>query len=166
MLKTKYADSHGVFKQGVYEGGFELVGFKCYTSRGVLVLAKDLLHGRMVTLKISLSVELSQGYEEELRKSYEAASLSQSTLVNVFSLIRTDSRCLLVMEDLQSFESLSQLFLTELSQAKRLSIAKVLLKEVSALNQLGFFHNNLNASNVLLSKEGKLKIHEGDCISR
>ena len=70
------------------------------------------------------------------------------------------------MEDLQSFETLSQLFLTELSQAKRLSIAKVLLKEVSALNQLGFFHNNLNASNVLLSKEGKLKIHEGDCISR
>ena len=70
------------------------------------------------------------------------------------------------MEDLQSFESLSQLFLTELSQAKRLSIAKALLKEVSALNQLGVFHNNLNASNVLLSKEGKLKIHEGDCISR
>ena len=53
-----------------------MVSFKSYTSRGVLVLAKDLLYERMVTLKISLSVELSQGYEEELRKSYEAASLN------------------------------------------------------------------------------------------
>ena len=127
MLKAKYADSHGVFKQGVYEGGLELAGFKGSTPRGVLVLAKDLLYGRMVTLKISLSVELSQGYEEELRNSYEAASLSQSTIVNVFSLIRTDSRCLLVIEDLQSFESLSQLFLTEMSQAKSLSLSKALL---------------------------------------
>ena len=44
-------------------------GFRYSTHRGIVVSAKDLLYGQAVTLKISLSVDLSQGYEEEFRNS-------------------------------------------------------------------------------------------------
>ena len=98
--------------------------------------------------------------------SYEAASLKQSTIVNVFSLICSESRCLLVMEDLQEYEPLNQLLLTDLTSARRFSMAKNLLKAVSSLNSLGIFHNNLNASNVMFSKKGLVKVHEGDIISK
>ena len=62
VMRKRFVDSDLIFSSGVYETGIELVGFKCYTPRGILVLAKDLIYGRRITIKISLSVQLSEGY--------------------------------------------------------------------------------------------------------
>jgi hypothetical protein len=70
------------------------------------------------------------------------------------------------MEDLQAFEPLNQLLLTDLTSIKRFSVAKSLLKAVSSLNSMGLFHNNLNAANVMISRKCQVKVHEGDVISR
>ena len=70
------------------------------------------------------------------------------------------------MEDLQSFTPLNQILLQDMTDAKRLQITKTLLKEISQLNSIGVFHNNLSAFNVMLSKKSEIKIHETDCLSR
>jgi hypothetical protein len=45
-------------------------------------------------------------------------------------------------------------------------VTEALLKAFSYLNSLGVFHNNLTATNVMLSKKSEVKVHESDCMSR
>ena len=52
-----------------------------------------------------------------------------------------------------------------MTDAKRLQVTKILLKEISQLNSIGVFHNNLSAFNVMLSKKSEIRIHETDCLS-
>ena len=72
----------------------------------------------------------------------------------------------MVLEDLDEFTPLNEIMVNDLTDAKRLSITKALLKNFSYLNSLGVFHNNLNLFNVMLSKRSEVKVQELDSMSR
>ena len=58
------------------------------------------------------------------------------------------------------------MIVNDLTDAKRLQMTKAILKALSYINSLGVFHNNLNLSNVMLSKRSEVKVHELDSMSR
>lgn len=72
----------------------------------------------------------------------------------------------MVLEDLDGFSPLNEMLSQDLTDAKRLSVTKALLKAFSYLNSLGVFHNNLSVMNVMLSKKSEVKVHESDYMSR
>ena len=72
----------------------------------------------------------------------------------------------MVLEDLDEFTPLNEIMVNDLTDAKRLSITKALLKNFSYLNSIGVFHNNLNLFNVMLSKRSEVKVQELDSMSR
>ena len=72
----------------------------------------------------------------------------------------------MVLEDLDEFTPLNEIMVNDLTDAKRLSMTKALLKNFSYLNSIGVFHNNLNLFNVMLSKRSEVKVQELDSMSR
>ena len=72
----------------------------------------------------------------------------------------------MVLEDLDEFTPLNEIMVNDLTDAKRLSMTKALLKNFGYLNSIGVFHNNLNLFNVMLSKRSEVKVQELDSMSR
>src|SRR5271167_3131264 len=145
----------------VYNGRYELRNQIARGGTAQVYLARDLILGRAVALKV-LFPELSTDHtfvERFRREAQAAANLSHPNIVPVFDWGQSDSTYFIVMEYVDG-EALSAIIRTQapLDQTQAASISSDIAKALSYAHRHGVVHRDVKPGNVLITSDGQVKV--------
>ncbi len=125
---------------------------------GKVYLAQDNKLERQVAIKELTALSGEQSLEHALAEARILARLSHANIIQIYNVYEQDNQAALVMEYFHS-QSLSQYQNeNQLSMVAKLELLRQLTAGLKTAHQHGIIHCDLKPSNVLVNKQGQLKI--------
>ncbi|QBG36863.1 serine/threonine-protein kinase [Litorilituus sediminis] len=125
---------------------------------GKVYLAQDNKLERQVAIKELTALSGEQSLEHALAEARILARLSHANIIQIYNVYEQNNQAALVMEYFHS-QSLSQYQKeNQLSMVEKLELLRQLTSGLKAAHQHGIIHCDLKPSNILINKQGQLKI--------
>ncbi len=126
---------------------------------GVVYLAKDNRLGRKVALKflpshVAVKPEDRKRFEQEARA---AAALNHPNIAQVFA-IEEDRELFIVMEYVEGVLLSEVIQDNRLSLEEKIDVAEQIARGLRAAHAKGIFHRDIKASNIMIDRDGRVKI--------
>jgi serine/threonine protein kinase len=151
----------GIVTELSQKGGFEVLEMIGAGGMGAVVKARDQKLRRTVALKFLPPDFLSHPEDAaELRREAElASSIAHENVVQIFSWHEVDNVPFYAMEYIEG-ETVDQMVMRrdQLDPIEAMRIASEAARGVEALHRLGIIHRDIKPHNILISKEGRVKI--------
>ncbi|MGB5848125.1 MAG: serine/threonine-protein kinase, partial [Ignavibacteriaceae bacterium] len=127
---------------------------------GVVYLAEDTKLERRVAIKflphyISINSEERQRFKIEAKA---AASLNHPNISTIHAIEESEDQIFIVMEYIDGFELKDKIKSSSLPVDETIQIATQIAEGLEAAHKNGIVHRDIKASNIMITKDGKVKI--------
>jgi len=127
---------------------------------GVVYKAEDIKLKREVAIKflphhISVNKEERQRFEIEAQA---AAALNHPNIAHIYAIEETEDEIFIVMEYIDGIELKDQIKSGPISTDEVINIANQIAEGLDAANKKGIVHRDIKSSNIMITKDGKVKI--------
>jgi serine/threonine protein kinase len=127
-------------------------------GQGRVFLGFDERLHRQVAIKLYPQPERRAARRQLLREARLVAALDSPRLVKIFDVVVTRENLALIMEYVPGCDLEEVLTVVQISQSSALQIAADVLAALAAARQAGIVHGDVKAANILVTREGRLKL--------